>query len=100
MFASVDARDHRISCGVLYVEIPYAAAEHGGVEPTEQFAANLRRLRRTAGLSQEQLGFAADIHRTEIGFLERGDRDPQLKTIVKLARGLEVSPVALLEDID
>lgn len=85
---------------VLYVEFPYAASEHGGVEPHEQFALNLRALRHGAGLSQEQVGFACGIHRTEIGFLERGERDPQLKTIVRLARGLEVSPVALLENIE
>lgn len=69
------------------------------MEPHEQFAANLRRIRQQAGLSQEQLGFAADIHRTEVGFLERGDRDPQLKTIVKLARGLGVAPAVLIEGI-
>jgi hypothetical protein len=36
-----------------------------------QFAANLIRLRKAAGLSQEQLAFAAELHRTEIGQLER-----------------------------
>lgn len=69
------------------------------MEPQEQFAANLRRLRQEAGLSQEELGFAAAIHRTEVGLLERGDRDPQLKTLVKLARGLGVSLDALLAGI-
>jgi transcriptional regulator with XRE-family HTH domain len=69
------------------------------VDPSQQFAHNLRRLRRAAGLSQEQLGFEAQIHRTEIGFLERGDRDPQLKTLVRLARGLDVSLADLLDEI-
>lgn len=69
------------------------------MEPHEQFAANLRRLRKAAGLSQEQLGFAAGIHRTEVGFLERGERDPQLKTIVRLARGLDVDPTDLLHGV-
>lgn len=69
------------------------------MEPSEQFAENLRRLRRAAGLSQEQLGFEAKIHRTEIGFLERGDRDPQLKTLVRLARGLDVPLSDLIDGI-
>ena len=70
------------------------------MEPQEQFAANLRRLRVAKGLSQEQLGFEAGLHRTEVGLLERGDRDPQLKTIVRLARGLGVAPIDLLEGVD
>lgn len=50
-------------------------------------------------MSQEQLGFEAKIHRTEIGFLERGDRDPQLKTLVRLAGGLDVPLADLLDGI-
>ena len=69
------------------------------MEPQEQFAANLRRLRAARGLSQEQLGFEAGLHRTEVGLLERGDRDPQLKTIVRLARGLGVAPADLLAGV-
>ena len=56
-------------------------------------------LRRHAGLSQEELGFESGLHRTEIGFLERGDRDPQLKTLVRLSQGLSVSVSELLEGI-
>jgi transcriptional regulator with XRE-family HTH domain len=51
------------------------------------------------GLSQEQLGFEAGIHRTEVGLLERGERDPQLKTIVRLAHGLGVAPAVLIEGV-
>lgn len=70
------------------------------MEPKALFAKNLRRLRKEAGLSQEQLGFEAGIHRTEIGFLERGDRDPQLLTLVKLSHGLDVPLGALLGRIE
>jgi ribosome-binding protein aMBF1 (putative translation factor) len=35
----------------------------------ERFAANLRRLRDAAGLSQEELAFRAQIHRTQVTFL-------------------------------
>ena len=59
------------------------------------FAANLRRCRGAAGL-----GFRARLHRTEISLLERGERDPRLTTIVRLAEALGVEPSRLLEGID
>jgi transcriptional regulator with XRE-family HTH domain len=63
------------------------------------FGENLRRQRRRAGISQEELGFRASLHRTEIGLLERGARVPRIDTIIKLATGLEVAPAALLAGI-
>jgi transcriptional regulator with XRE-family HTH domain len=66
----------------------------------EQFAANLRRHRTRAGLSQEALADVCDLHRTEISLLERCKRSPRLETIVILSRGLELSsPSELLEGI-
>jgi transcriptional regulator with XRE-family HTH domain len=66
----------------------------------EQLGSNLRRHRRNAGLSQERLAELCDLHRTEIGLLDRGERSPRLDTLVTLARGLELSsPCDLLEGI-
>jgi transcriptional regulator with XRE-family HTH domain len=67
------------------------------MDPTTQFAENLRRLRQDAGLTQEDLSAAAQIAPAEISRLERGGRDPQLWTMVRLARGLG-KPVAKLVD--
>lgn len=69
------------------------------VNPLEQFAANLRRCRRNRGLSQQRLAFNCKLHRTEVSLLERGDRNPRLTTIVRLARALGVAPAELLEDV-
>ncbi|HYJ22596.1 MAG TPA: helix-turn-helix transcriptional regulator [Solirubrobacterales bacterium] len=62
----------------------------------ERFGANLVRERKRAGLSQEEVSERADLHRTEIGYLERGIRLPRLDTILKLAGGLEIQPSDLL----
>jgi len=69
------------------------------VEPRQCFAKNLRDQRELRGLSQEELGEASDLHRTEISLLERGGRDPRLSTIVKLARGLKIPAATLLDSI-
>jgi len=61
-----------------------------------RFAENLVRARKGAGLSQEEVGFRALLHRTQVGVLERGERLPRLDTIVKLAGGLSVSPCDLM----
>lgn len=61
-----------------------------------QFAENLISARRRAGLSQEELGFRASLHRTEIGTLERGIRIARIDTVVKLAGALSVAPGDLL----
>jgi transcriptional regulator with XRE-family HTH domain len=69
------------------------------VEPVDQFAQNLRSERPRRGLSQEALGQASGLHRTEISLLERAGRDPRLGTIVRLARGLKVAPRDLLKGV-
>ncbi|KKL04559.1 hypothetical protein LCGC14_2614840 [marine sediment metagenome] len=69
------------------------------MEPEQQFAENLRRHRLRAGLSQEKLGDRCDLHRTEVGLLERGERRPRLDTIARLARGLGVTPAQLMRGI-
>jgi transcriptional regulator with XRE-family HTH domain len=61
------------------------------LSPQERFAANLRRARTAAGISQEELGNRCDLHRTEISLLERAGREPRLGTIVKLAGALETT---------
>jgi transcriptional regulator with XRE-family HTH domain len=65
----------------------------------QQFARNFARCRRRAGLSQEEVGFSADLHRTEIGMLERGVRVPRIDTAAKLAAALGVEVAELMEGI-
>lgn len=62
------------------------------MQPRDRFAINLRKARQKAKVSQEELGYRCDLHRTEISLLERGGREPRLGTIVKLSGALGVSP--------
>ena len=70
------------------------------VDPTAQFAQNLRRMRQDAGFPQEALSEVTKIDAGEISRLERGVRDPQLRTLVRLARGLSVRVTDLLTDVE
>lgn len=69
-------------------------------EVSEPFRLNLRRQRRRAGLSQEQLAFRASLHRSEVSLLERGVRVPRLDTFVKLAASIEIAAGELLDGIE
>lgn len=64
------------------------------------FGANLARCREAAGLSQEDVGIRAELHRTEISQLERGLRTPRIDTLGKLAATLGVTPAELLDGIE
>ena len=64
------------------------------------FGANVTRARERAGLSQEDLAFDADLHRTAVGQLERGVVAPQLKTAVKIAAALGIPIEQLLAGIE
>lgn len=69
------------------------------MELRDRFAINLRKARQKKEISQEELGFRCDLHRTEISLLERGGREPRLSTIVKLAYALDTTPEQLCEGI-
>jgi transcriptional regulator with XRE-family HTH domain len=64
-----------------------------------RFGARVRVLRLKRGLSQEALAEEAGIHRTYIGGIERGLRNPALKNINALARALRVTLSELFEDV-
>ena len=55
------------------------------------FGAVLREYRTRAGFSQEGLADAAGYDRTFIGMLERGQRQPTLETLFKIAEALDVA---------
>lgn len=56
------------------------------------FGANLARCREGLGISQEDLGLMADLHRTAVGQLERGQRIARADTVLRLSSclGIEV----------
>jgi transcriptional regulator with XRE-family HTH domain len=67
--------------------------------PEARLGANLRAARHAAGLSQETLGFEAEVDRAAISVYERGGRGPNLRTVLKLARALRMRPSALLQGV-
>lgn len=55
-----------------------------------KFGENVRFYRKAKGLSQEDLSFKADLHRTYIGMIERAEKNITLTNIEKIANALEI----------
>ena len=53
--------------------------------------------RESLGISQEELAHRAGLHRTYISDIERGARNPSLKTLSRLADGLEITTSQLIK---
>ena len=66
----------------------------------EKIGLALRNYREAAGLSQEQLSFKANLHRTYIGSVERGERNISLINIITLCKALNVKPSELFKIFD
>ena len=64
-----------------------------------RFGLAVRMRRNALGISQEELAARSELHRTYIGDIERGARDPSLRTIEKIARGLGCSVSDLLAGV-
>ncbi|MGV1049916.1 MAG: helix-turn-helix domain-containing protein [Solirubrobacterales bacterium] len=64
-----------------------------------RLGAILRRQRQRAGLSQEELGVRAGLHRTAVGQLERGERTPRADSVIRLAGSMGIPAGDLLDGI-
>lgn len=71
-------------------------APHLRMRWEDRVGANVRRLRKAKGLSQEALAHDAGMSMRYLAGLERGEENPSLLFLVKLAEALEIEPAALL----
>ena len=58
---------------------------------------NIKHYRTALGLSQEKLAEFAELHRTYVGAVERGERNISAKNIAKIAEVLGVEPHLLMK---
>jgi transcriptional regulator with XRE-family HTH domain len=68
----------------------------GGGEAGSAFGRTLRRARRERDLSQDALALRAGVGAKHVSELERGNKDPQLATFVRLAAGLGLTGTELM----
>lgn len=57
----------------------------------------IKKLRKEQKISQEELADKAGIHRTYMGKIERGESNPPMQTVNKIASALKVSLKDILQ---
>lgn len=62
------------------------------------FGRRVRQLRQRLGLSQEEFAARSGLDRTYVGGIERGERNPSLVNIERLARALEADLTDLFQE--
>ncbi|OGJ05096.1 transcriptional regulator [Candidatus Nomurabacteria bacterium RIFOXYC2_FULL_36_19] len=62
-----------------------------------KFGNKVRKQRLALGLSQEELGSKAGVHRTYVGMIERAEKNITLTNIEKIAKVLGISLKSLLD---
>lgn len=70
-----------------------------GMKAQKIFGQNVRRMRKAAGISQEELAFQAGLARSYMSDVERGERNPTVKIIGRIAAALKISAAELVEGI-
>jgi transcriptional regulator with XRE-family HTH domain len=60
------------------------------------FGRAIRQYRAQRGFSQEELAHRSGMHRTYVGGIERGERNPSYTNILRVARALDVSASELI----
>jgi XRE family transcriptional regulator, regulator of sulfur utilization len=69
-------------------------------DPLPRFGANLRQARLEQGLSQERLAHLCGLNMTHVARIERSEREPGIRTVSKLCRGLDISAAVLFDGLD
>lgn len=62
----------------------------------EKFGQKMQKVRQLKGITQEELAATLGMHRTYIGLIERGERNPTIRTLYKIAKALKISASELL----
>jgi len=55
----------------------------------KKFGARMVKIRKTKGITQEQLANMAGIERSYMGAIERGERNPTLKKVYQISKALQ-----------
>ena len=70
------------------------------MDPGQAFGQVLRRVRKDAGLTQEQLSLEAEVERNFVSLIERGINQPTIRVLFKLAKALGTTPSQMLLEVE
>ncbi|EKD80202.1 MAG: hypothetical protein ACD_40C00179G0003 [uncultured bacterium] len=65
----------------------------------KKLGTRIKELRKQLGMTQEDLAFQVGVDRSYMGFVERGEKNPTLSKITKIAKSLKTSLSKLFVNI-
>jgi transcriptional regulator with XRE-family HTH domain len=68
-------------------------------DPLAQLAENVKRVRAERDLTQEDVANFGELALSDVGRVERAERDPGIRVLSRIAYGLDVSPADLLQGV-
>ena len=60
------------------------------------FGQKMQKVRQSKNITQEGLASILSMHRTYVGLIERGERNPTIRTLYKVAKALKVKSSDIL----
>lgn len=88
----------RVFCGIYSVEQPSCFGRRQAMKLRETVGLNIRNLRNSRGMSQEQLALAADMDRSYISEIELARFSVSVDILEQIALALEVAPKELFNE--
>ncbi len=85
-----------VSLNILQITLIYKKEVNKMEE--NKIGTRLRKFRYSLDLTQQRLGEKADLHYSYIGQVERGDKTPSLKALIKIADALNISVEELIRE--
>ena len=86
---------------IMYTKFRFVNTKISTMETNSEilkvFGQNVRAIRKDKNMSQEELAFKADLHRTYIGMIERAEKNITLLNIEKIANALDININNLLK---
>jgi transcriptional regulator with XRE-family HTH domain len=73
--------------------------DHPPADPLAQLAQNVKRARAASGLTQEAVAHLGKLELSDVGRVERAERDPGIRVLSRIAYGLGVKPADLLKGV-
>jgi transcriptional regulator with XRE-family HTH domain len=76
------------------------SVKQSGNTPEKAFGKALRKARESKDLSQDGLAHKTGYSRNYVGQIERGEKNPSLRTIIDLAEALEIRAASLIAYVE
>jgi XRE family transcriptional regulator, regulator of sulfur utilization len=68
-------------------------------DPLRRLGANIRAIRQERGMTQEEVANASGLSLSDVGRIERAERDPGVRVLVRLAVGMGVTAARLFDGV-